>query len=206
MKSPQEIVHWQLANRPKDTSMNKNGRSAHLVFIDECGFMLEPLVRRTWAPRGHTPVIKVNEPHGRISAAGAITISPVRSSFGFYFKLMPDYANFRSHSIVAFVDYVRRHIRKPIIVIWDQIPIHTSYPVKRYEIKHTDVLFIMFPPYAPELNPVDYIWSYVKWGRLANYCPKDLVVLRKMVTSELWRVSKRPKLLESFFKATGASL
>ena len=205
-KSLQEIERWQLRNRPKDTSANKHGRSAHLVFIDECGFMLAPLVRRTWAPRGHTPVIKVTEPHGRISTAGAITISPVRSRFGFYFQLMPDNANFRSHSIVAFVDCVRRHIQKPLIVIWDQIPIHMSYPVKRYEMLHKDVLFVPFPPYAPELNPVDYVWSYVKWSRLANYCPKNLVELRKTVTSELTRASKRPDLLESFFKATGETL
>lgn len=205
-KSLQEIERWQLRNRPKETSANKNGRSAHLIFPDECGFMLAPLVRKAWAPRGQTPVIKVVEPHGRISAAGAITISPVHSRFGFYFILLPDNANFRSHSIVAFVDYVRRHIKKPLIVVWDQIPIHMSYPVKRYEIQHNDVLFVPFPPYAPELNPVDYVWSYVEWSRLANYCPKNLVELRRTVTAELKRVRKRPDLLESFFKATGMTL
>ena len=50
------------------------------------------------------------------------------------------------------------------------------------------------------------VWSYVKWSRLANFCPKNLVELRNTVTSELTRVSKRPELFESFFKATGASL
>jgi transposase len=53
-------------------------RLAYLVFIDETGFMLEPTVRRTYAPCGKTPVIKVAEPHGRISVIGAITVSPVR--------------------------------------------------------------------------------------------------------------------------------
>ena len=107
---------------------------------------------------------------------------------------------------MAFVDYVSCHIQKPLIVIWDQIPIHMSYPVRRYEILHRDVLFVPFPPYAPELNPVDYVWSYIKWGRLANYCPENLVELRKKVTAELRRVGKRPDLLASFFKATGESL
>lgn len=94
----------------------------------------------------------------------------------------------------------------PLIIIWDQIPIHMGYPVKRYENQHKDILFVPFPPYAPELNPVDYVWSYVKWGRLANYCPKNLAELRKVVASELKRASKHPDLLKSFFKATKLSL
>jgi len=184
----------------------KPSRLAHLVFVDECGFMLAPILRRTWAPRGQTPVIKIADPHGRISAAGALTISPARTKFGFYFHLLPDNANFRGHSIAAFVDSVRCRIGESLIVIWDQIPIHHSYPVKHYVSQHDDVSVEQFPAYAPELNPVDYVWAYVKYGRLANYCPKNLDELRMKVSSELSRVSTRPDLLKSFFQATGLEL
>ena len=181
-------------------------RRAHLVFIDECGFLLTPIFRRTWAPRGHTPVIKIADPHGRISVAGALTISPARSKFGFYFQLLPDNTNFRSNSIAAFVESVHRRLGGPLVVIWDQIPIHKSYPVERYVDQHNDVLVESFPPYAPELNPVYYVWAYVKYGRLANYCPKNLDELRTKVSSEMSRVSRRPDLLKSFFHATGLKL
>ena len=63
-----------------------------------------------------------------------------------------------------------------------------------------------FPPYAPELNPVDYVWSYVKYSRLANYAPKDLDILRRQITTEFRRLQKRPDLLRSFFNHTGLSL
>lgn len=181
-------------------------RTAHLVFVDECGFMMEPLLRRTWAPRGQTPVIKIAEPHGRISTIGALTISPIRSRFGFYFHLLPDNANCRGTSIVSFIESVRRHIGNPFTILWDQIPIHRSYPVERYLRHHEDVMVELFPPYAPELNPVDYVWSYVKYGCLANYCPLNLVQLRNQVTSELFWVKSRPDLLRSFFRATGLEL
>ncbi len=181
-------------------------RQAHLVFIDECGFMLAPVVRRTWAPRGHTPVIKVAEPHGRISVAGALTISPARSRFAFYFHLLSDNANFNGKSIADFLNSVRCRIRHPFIVIWDQIPIHQSYPVEQYLKHHPDVRTELFPPYAPELNPVDYVWAYIKHGRLANFCPSCLDQLRETVTNELSRVKKRPELLNSFFRATGLRL
>jgi putative transposase len=191
---------------PDTRSMKRRpSRPAHLVFIDECGFMLEPVLRKTWAPRGHTPVIKIADPHGRISAAGALTISPL-SKFEFYFHLLPDNNNFRGNSIAAFVNSVRFRIGGPLTIIWDQIPIHKSYPVKRYVSQHDDIFVESFPPYAPELNPVDYVWAYVKYGRLANYCPKDLDQLRTRVSSELSRVSKRPDLLKSFFHATGLEL
>ncbi len=38
--------------------MNKD---FYIVFIDEAGFLLEPLLRKTWAPCGHTPVLKISE-------------------------------------------------------------------------------------------------------------------------------------------------
>src|SRR5439155_25159708 len=62
-------------------------RHAYIVFVDESGFMLAPLPRRTWAPRGCTPIIKIPEPHRRIPVIGAITISPQRRHFSFYFQL-----------------------------------------------------------------------------------------------------------------------
>ena len=181
-------------------------RQGYLTFIDECGFMLSPLVRRTWAPRGITPTIAVTEPHGRISAIAAITISPVRDRFGLYFHLLPDNMNFQSASIVEFVESIRSRLRKRFVVLWDQIPIHQSGAVRAYVNHCKNVIVEPFPPYAPELNPVDYVWSYVKYARLANYCPKTLGELRRQVTSELVRLRKRPDLLKSFFHATGLEL
>lgn len=202
-----DIVNWKELTWPTLTQgRDEIARSAHLVFIDECGFMLAPLLRRTWARRGHTPVIKIAEPHGRISTIGALTISPKTSRFGFFFYSLPDNANFRGESLVDFVDTVRRRLRGPLIVIWDQIPIHRSYPIERYLSHHQDVVVEPFPPYCPELNPVDFVWGHIKYGRLANYCPMSLNELRNTVTAELHRVRTKPELLRSFFNATGLSL
>ena len=181
-------------------------RNHYLVFVDESGFMLSPLRRRTWAPRGETPIIKVTEPHGRISVVGAITISPVRDHFHFYYSLLPDNANFVGSSIVTFIDSIRRKVRRKIVVLWDQIPIHQGRSVNDYVATVGDVVLEPFPPYAPELNPVDYVWSYLKYGRLANYCPKNLDELRGKLTSELSQLKRRPDLMRSFFNATGLTL
>jgi putative transposase len=181
-------------------------RHAYIVFVDEAGFMLEPLLRRTWAPRGCTPVVKISEPHGRISVIGAITISPKRRLFSFYFQLSADNANFRGESVVQFIEHVRHKVRGPITLLWDQILIHRAKPVTDYFARHRRLVVEPFPPYAPELNPVDNVWSYVKYNRLANYCPRNLDELRERITAEFYRLQRQPDLLRSFFKHTGLRL
>ena len=181
-------------------------RHAYIVFVDEAGFMLSPTLRRTWAPRGCTPVIQVAEPHERISVVGAISISPKRRRFCFYFQLSKDNANFQGDSLVRFLDVLRRKIGGPITLVWDQIAIHYSRPVAAYLNNHRAVVVEPFPPYAPELNPVDYVWAYVKHSRLPNYAPRNLDELRKRITKEFCRLRRRSDLLKAFFIHTGLHL
>lgn len=179
---------------------------SYIVFIDESGFMMGPLVRRTWAPRGQTPVIKVTSPHERISVIGAMTIRRYSFRFGFQFHLLADNANFTGRSVAAFVRNVAKQLHAPITVIWDECPIHWAWPMKKLIEENPSIEVEALPPYAPELNPVDHVWSYVKYSRLANYCPFNLAELRKRVTSELTLVAKQPKLLRSLFSGTGLTL
>ena len=91
-------------------------------------------------------------------------------------------------------------------VIWDEIPIHWGVAVKEFLRANSSIEAVAFPPYAPELNPVDMVWAYVKYGRLANYCPHDLSELRTTLTTEFTRLKRKPKLLRSFLAHTGLSL
>jgi len=204
-----KVVFARLNVRTKVTTsapQRARKRHAYIVFVDEAGFMLAPLVRRTWAPRGQTPVIKLSEPHGRISVIAAITISPERRHFGFYFHLLADNANFHGDSVARFIEDVQRRIRNLITLAWDSIPIHSARCVRDYLAAHRRIVVEPFPPYAPELNPVDNVWGYVKYHRLANYPPYNLDELRKRITAELRRLRKRPDLLGSFFNRTGLGL
>lgn len=177
-----------------------------MVFIDETGFMLGPLVRRTWAPKGQTPVIKITSPHERISAIGAMTIRRYPIRFGFQFHLLANNANFKGGSVATFVRNVGKRLHAPITVIWDECAIHWAWPMKKLLEVNPSIEVEALPPYAPELNPVDYVWSYVKYGRLANYCPTNLAELRQSVIAELTLVAKQPALLRSLFSGTGLTL
>ena len=91
-------------------------------------------------------------------------------------------------------------------LVWDAVPFHYSALVGSYLESRSRIVVEEFPPYASELNPVDNVWSYIKFGRLANYAPFDLTQLRETVIAELLRVQKRPDLLHGFLRRTGLSL
>ena len=201
-----EIIYWK-DSVWKDNVLLVNNEHSCIVFIDEAGFMLEPLTRRTWSQRGYTPVLKVSENrHDRISVIGALTINMKTKLFGFLFHLSQDNTNFRGHSVVPFLDHLCATLNGRIHLVWDSIKIHTAEPVNIFLALHPSIKVFFFPPYAPELNPVDNVWGYIKYNRLANFCPYDLVELRKHIRAELFRIQKRPDLLESLFRHTGLNL
>jgi len=180
-------------------------RGAHLVFLDESGFMLAPVIRRTYAPRGNTPVLKIADPHGKISVIGAMIISPQRRHFGLCFDLLYDNANYRGETVVPFLERLVRKTRGPLTILWDAIPIHRADPVTCFLRKHRAIVSELFPRYAPDLNPVDKIWFYVKYDRLPNFAPPRLSDLRVRVKRELRRLQQRPDVLKSLFHLTRLS-
>jgi len=123
-----------------------------------------------------------------------------------YFLLSENNANFRGESVMQFIEPVRRQIRRPITLLSDRILIHRANPVAKWLAKHLTVVVEPFPPHALQLNPVDNVWSYIKYDRLPNYTPRDLSELRERITAELSRLQKRPDLLKAFFEHTGLSL
>lgn len=180
-----------------------NQRKATLVFIDESGFLLAPTLRRTFAPRGSRPVVKVSDPHGRVSASGAIIIDPDCKCLSVHCQLLPDNANFNSYLVVQFVDQICSRIEGPITLVWDSIPIHCSKLMEEYLEKAGRLIVEQFPPYAPELNPVDKLWAYLKYGRLANYAPSTLTDLRARLISELTALESRQEILAGCIRGAG---
>lgn len=177
-------------------------RNARIAFLDEAGFMLEPIIRRTYAPRGETPIHRVANPHSRISVIGAITISLSRRSIKMLYGLLDNNLNYRGPTLVHFLRLLRSKFPGPMTVIWDRIPIHDCKDIDDYLAEVQDVVMEPLPQYAPELNPADGIWRYVKFGRLANYTPQNLDVLRERIIAELDRLKRRPNLLRSFVRYT----
>ena len=158
--------------------------------------MLTPTVRRTFAPRGETPILASWDRRDRISAISAITVSPRLRRPGLAFRLLPDDTNARAEHVVEFLRELRRRHPGPMTILWDRGNIHDrSKAVRAYLADHPSIEAVRFPSDTPEANPDEGVWQHVKHGRLSNFTPRDTAELRAELVGELERLARRPELL-----------
>ena len=178
--------------------------NAYLVFVDESGMLMAPLVRRTWWPRGHTPVLyQKTASHKKVSVIAALCIAPRRDRLHLYFRLHPD-ANINAVLVVEFLQNLVRQIKTPIVMVWDRFLPHRSGQVKSFA-QHHRLRIYYFPPYAPELNPVENIWSYVKMNPMANLTTFEVDSLASITRRHVKSLQRKQNLLRSFFRKSRLS-
>lgn len=172
------------------------------MFADECGFLLIPNVRRTWAPRGQTPIIRHRYQRDKISAISAVTVSPERRRVGLSLHLHPD-ENITTVEVAVFLRALLRHLRGHVIVLLDGGSIHKGPDVQALEARCPRLHLAWVPGYAPELNPDELVWAFFK-AELANGHPDTLADLMATLCRITKKVTKRPDLIRSFI--TGSDL
>jgi len=184
-------------------SLKKKARKlkAHLVFIDESGLMMAPLLRRTWSPTGQTPVFyQKTQSYRKVSIIAALSVSPQKQRIGLYFSLHSN-ANINAHRVVLFLKHLQRHIQKPLLIVWDRFMAHRAKIVGKH-MQQSTLATAFLPPYAPELNPVEMFWAYLKTNSLANFPAQDLQTLGSMARYHTSKIKRKPNLLRSFLYAT----
>ena len=101
-----------------------------------------------------------------LSAVAGITF------YNFYFRLYP--GTVKSPQVIDFLEALLQHISGPLLIVWDRLAAHRSGMVRDFISGRGDRLWVEYlPSYAPELNPVEHIWSYWKQHQLPNVCPKN---------------------------------
>ena len=179
--------------------------SAWLVFIDESGLLLLPVVRRTWSRRGHTPVLWHRGRHRQKgSVIAALCVSPDRQEVRLYFHLLVD-ATFNAAAVLTFVKQLARQLGAPMALVWDRSQTHRGPVIKTFLAGVRSVAF-PFPPYAPELNPVEYVWSYLKTKPLANLACPDVDQLAVISRRHTRSLQHKSALLRSFIHHSPLSL
>jgi len=159
---------------------------------------MSPLVRRTLAPRGHTPILKTKGAHReKVSATAALTLSPKRRRLGLYWQTYP--RNFVNATRAAeFLRAMLRHLRGRVIVVWDGGPMHKGEPIRHVLEDFPRLTLEKLPPYAPELNPVEYLWTHLKYGQLPNYVPDNVFQLNDTLREHLAHTRRSSQRLRSF--------
>lgn len=149
---------------------------------------------RTWSPRGETPVLQYNFNWDKLSAVAGITF------YNFYLRLYK--GSVKSAEVVDFLEALLRHIPGPLLIVWDRLSAHRSRITGDLLTAQKERLWVEYlPGYAPELNPVEYIWAYWKQHALPNVCPKDYWNLNETARRTLTRMRRRPPPDYSFLAA-----
>ena len=140
-----------------------------LVFVDQSGFYLLPSKVRTYAPVGQTPIIRAPLSRDHLSAMGGITPE------GKLYLTVQERA-YRGSDVVRFLKHLLQHVAGKLLVIWDGAPIHRSQAVKDYLSQDASqrIYLEQLPGYAPELNPAEGIWNYLKRVELKNLCCQSI--------------------------------
>ena len=173
---------------------------ASLVFLDEAGFLMAPLVRRSWAPQGQTPPLaQRTRSHRKVSVIGALAVAPTRHRVGCYFRLHPD-TNINGTLLVSFLRQLARQLNTPIVLIWDRLKAHRGHIMTTYLHATPAVRVVLLPTYAPELNPVEYLWGYAKTNPLANFAPLDLDTLTAKTRHAVRSLQHNQPVLRSFLQ------
>jgi len=163
--------------------------------------MLHPVVQKTWALAGQTPILPQRMRHCQhLSGIGALTLSPVAKRLNWYMHL--HHQSITEGHVMAFLSDLQRHLRGDIVLLWDNLGAHHSAAMRKYLANHPRLIPEYLPPYAPELNAIEYAWSYIKTNPLANLCPDDTRELEQHVTDAFCQHRTEQSLLRGFVRAT----
>jgi hypothetical protein len=178
-------------------------QGAHIALIDESGLMMGPLLRRTWSPKGQTPPItQRGAQRQKVSIAAAAWLSPRRDHVGLYFHTLAD-GYFDNWYVTAFIEAMLRDLSGRFVVVWDGGPMHKGEPIRALEAQLANRLTLEpLPPWAPMLNPVEPLWSWLKWERLSNFAPHNVRELDERVVAELGSKRDDQGFLQNLFHAS----
>jgi len=184
---------------------NARRRRAWIVFQDESGVSQRPPVRRTWAPRGETPVLIHAFNWQKLSVAIGVGFRWDFRRSGLFFQTRP--GSYNDTTLIEFLNDLKREFhRRRVILIWDGLPSHKSRAMHAYlDAQRSWLTVERLPGYAPDLNPAELVWGNVKGCELANLCADNLAEVEQELRTGLRRVRRSPTLVFAFLQHTGLS-
>jgi transposase len=198
-RDEEAIERWRVESWPVLLEKARRERRT-LVFVDESGFYLLPAVVKTYAPKGRTPILDEWQTRDHLSVLGGVTAEGKVSSL-----VRPKSLNGR-HTI-EFLIHLGRLGAERLLVIWDGSPIHRRAEVKAFVAESGGAIHLeSLPSYAPDLNPVEWLWRHLKEVEMRNLACGDLEELHLELHLALGRVRQKSRLIGSFFEGAGLGL
>ena len=144
-------------------------------FQDECGISEKPSVHTTWAIKGKMPLIRSSGSWKKLTLSGVIITDAKGKRSHLFLRSIA--GNMNTEETLRFLRNLKRHLRgKKPLLIWDGLPAHRAKVVQQWIVANSSWLKIArFPGYAPELNPIEYLWGAMKKRYLGNLADLSLI-------------------------------
>jgi len=194
-RNKSSVRKWLKEELPK-IKKHRRRWQAMLYFQDESGVSLIPVLGRTWAPKGKTPLVKVTGTRGGLCVTSAI--SPVGKMI---FRIENGKTNSKSY-----LDFLQKiimhHKNRKVIIVSDNFTAHTSRLVRGFvESNKNRFALYYLPSYAPDLNPDEHVWCYLKSNELKTHQAQNTDELKKLVKRKMLSIQKKKELIHSFFSS-----
>jgi transposase len=172
-----------------------------IVFVDESGFYMSPMVAKTWSPAGRKPQLSPPLSRSHLSAIGGVTLD------GRLYLQVHD-SSVDAHGAVKFVGHLLRYLPGPLLLLWDSSKIHTSAELEEFRKMDTigRLKIEHFPPYAPEVDPQEYVWQHLKHAELRNLTTHSLDDLWDHLHQAAKRLRARAAILRNFARHAGLDI
>ena len=185
---------------------NAQRRRACLVFFDESALSLTPNVRRSWAPRGRPPTLVHPFNWKKASMAAALCYGVRGGGAQLCFHVTA--GNYDTDRLIEVLSELRKFLGgEKATLLWDGLPSHRSMAMGAWIRTQRSWLVVeRLPAYAPELNPVEGLWSSLKAVELANLATPTLAEVIQQADRGIDRVRRTPHLAYSFLRHAGLSV
>lgn len=197
-RDEKEIQKWLTEKYPALRKRAKQ-RGADIFFLDEVGVRSDSPLGRSYGLKGKTPVVKTSGQRQKINA-----ISAVNAKGAFWYQVYTGMLT--AVLFVVMLKSLMKGRKKPVMLVVDGLPVHKAKSAARYVQSTKGRLELHFlPPYAPDLNPDEFVWSHLKQNGTSKKPLRKNEALRKRVEADLAGIKQDKGLVRSFFKAPSVS-
>lgn len=192
-QDPVRVEKWLSEEYP---AIQKEAKKlgATIYFGDEAGVRSDYHSGTTWALKGQTPVVRTTGSRFSINMISAVSAKGAM-------RFMTIKGRTTTDTFIEFLERLIKNQEKPVFLIVDGHPVHRSKRVQLFvgATKGKLKLFIL-PPYSPELNPDEQVWTHLKHHRLGKMVIKTKEELETKVKSALRSIQRTTSLVTSFFR------
>ena len=154
-RDDKEITQWKEKKYPEIKKAAKK-QGAEIFWLDEASIRSDDPLLRAWGEKGRTPTVRTSGQRQGINA-----ISAVSNRGSFWYQVYTH--RFNADVFIDCLKDLMGNRRKPVYIITDGHPVHKSKKVREFvaNMKGKLSIFIL-PPYAPDLNPDELVWNYIR--------------------------------------------